>query len=350
MSDQDTAERPAYDGAFKDVFERPDLIQLLIEPDDGTIYDANSAACEFYGFSLGQFRQLKVKDINLMSEAEVQTEMQNAKAEKRPFFRFRHRLADHQVRHVSVNSGLVHVGVHTLLHSVIYDATGRIEAERQREQLTLAMRSTADAVVVTDARGYIQTINEAFTHITGFSSEDVVGQRTSVLKSGVQDPTFYRELWSTVRRGQTWRGTLINRKKDGSTYDASLTISPLSDGKGYVAVQRDITELVQAQHRADAAAQARAIFLATMSHEIRTPLNGIIGLAHLLGATPLNVEQSEYANTIRSAGDSLLAIVNDVLDFSKIGAGEFELDRSQFQLDEMVSTVVEVLKPAARDK
>jgi len=101
---------------------------------------------------------------------------------------------------------------------------------------------------------------------------------------------------------------------------------------------------------AEAAAKARADFLASMSHEIRTPMNGVIAMASLLLETPLSQEQRGYVETIRSCGDSLLALINDILDLSKIDSGQFELDIQPFDLRQCIEDALDVLAPKAAEK
>jgi CheY-like chemotaxis protein/anti-sigma regulatory factor (Ser/Thr protein kinase) len=106
----------------------------------------------------------------------------------------------------------------------------------------------------------------------------------------------------------------------------------------------------EANAELERASRLKSEFLATMSHEIRTPLNGVLGLADLLLATPLDAQQREYATALRSAGDTLLALVNDVLDLSKIEAGHFELESQPFDPRQLVGEVIETLLPPAEAK
>ena len=126
------------------------------------------------------------------------------------------------------------------------DITKRKHAEERLQKLSLAVEQSPASVVITDVQGKIEYVNRKFTQVTGYTSEEAIGQNPRILSSGVVNPDIYRELWSTVLSGNEWRGEFVNRKKNGELYSESASIVPIKDASGNIthllAVKEDITE------------------------------------------------------------------------------------------------------------
>lgn len=207
-------------------------------------------------------------------------------------------------------------------------------------------------VSVTDTKGNITYANDKFCSISGYTQEELIGSNHRLLKSDEHSPEFYRDLWRTIANGKIWHGEIKNRKKLGGSYWVKSTIVPFLDADGkpfkYVAIRTDISaekkkklELAKAHEAAEAANNAKSEFLATMSHEIRTPMTGVIGFADLLLQEDMDNKSRDLVRKIKGSARSLLRIINDILDISKLDAGKVELEYIDFHLPSLIGDVVD---------
>ena len=144
-------------------------------------------------------------------------------------------------------------GVVVAVVETLHDITARIRAEESLRLLAQAVEQTASSIVITDPTGAMQYVNRKFCETTGYELEEVIGQNPRILKSGLQSPQVYAELWETITSGREWRGELHNKRKDGSHLWESATISPILDFSGatsnYLAVKEDITPRKDAERK-----------------------------------------------------------------------------------------------------
>ncbi|MEW6510761.1 MAG: PAS domain S-box protein [Bacteroidota bacterium] len=178
-------------------------------------------------------------------------------------------------------------GFPALLGTVL-DITERRRAEEERTRLYSAVEQTMESVIITDAAGTIQYVNPAFERVTGFSRAEALGQNPRILKSGAQPAEFYRTMWATLKRGEVWAGSLINKRKDGTTYQEEMVISPVRDGAGnvvnYVAVKRDVTRERQIEEhlRQNQKMESLRQLAGGMAHDFNNILNVLLGTFTLL--------------------------------------------------------------------
>ncbi len=255
----------------------------------------------------------------------------------------------------------------------------RRAAEAQLDKFSLAIEQSPEITVITNLAGEIEYVNAAFLSATGYSRGEVIGHNPRLLKSGRTQPETYLDMWASLTRGQTWKGELINRRKDGHKYVAAITIMPLRNREGaishYVGEQEDITEkkrmsaelehyrhhletqvaertreLVAARDDAERLTRVKSAFLANMSHEIRTPINAVLGFAELGLRIEMSARGRGYMEKIHIAASSLLGVINDILDISKLEAGKLELDSTHFRLGEVLHRVAGLFNLKAREK
>ena len=234
--------------------------------------------------------------------------------------------------------------------------------QMQAKRLALVAENANDSVMLMDREGRITWVNESFTRITGYSFDEALGRLPGdLLNSGRTDPATIRLLQDSVRKARPVRVEICNRRKDGQHVwiETSQVAMRNSDGEleTLIAVERDISaakeharQLEEARIAAEEGARAKAEFLATMSHEIRTPMNGVIGMAQLLRDSGLNEEQDLYAGAILSSADTLLMLINDVLDFSKMDAEGVALSRTDFDPRACFEQTMRLLKAGAEAK
>ncbi len=240
--------------------------------------------------------------------------------------------------------------------------TERKLAESQIKKLSTAIEQSPAIVVITDPEGNIEFVNPMFVEITGYTAEEVKGQNPRILKSGLMPQTVYEELWKTILSGDVWYGELQNKKKNGELYWDQAVISAIHDKKGkitnYVAVKLDITEqkrilseLIASKDKAEESDRLKSAFVANISHEIRTPMNGILGFAQLLKDPQLTWEvQAEYIYLIQQSGERMLSLINNLINISRIEAGETILHPGETPVNELLHDLYAFFKPEMNKK
>lgn len=191
----------------------------------------------------------------------------------------------------------------------------------ERERLAAAVEQTSDSVIITDVAGIIEYVNPAFEKASGYRRDEAVGQNPRILKSGHQPAAFYRALWRRLTRGETWTGTLINRRRDGRLYEEEATISPIrgpgGETTGYIAVKRDVTALRAAQsglsrafrERAEVAAALARLQLGRSAEETAALLcDELLGLPGIDAAVIVNFLDWRRAVPLAVAGPAGLPV------------------------------------------
>ena len=236
------------------------------------------------------------------------------------------RLSDHEVRwvHGLGNPVFDEKGQVARLVGVIQDVTERRRVEERINVQASAMTAAANAIVITDRNGIIEWVNPAFTKLTGYTAEEVVGSSPRLLKSNHHPPGFYANLWATVLTGNVWHSEIINRRKDGQLYTEDMTITPVRDVDGqvahFVAVKQDVTDQRQLEKRMQQAQKMEAIgtLAGGIAHDFNNILAAMFGYAYLLqqDTDGIPAAQENIAEILKAAGRAK-DLVQQILTFSR---------------------------------
>ncbi|MGB3095798.1 MAG: PAS domain S-box protein [Candidatus Deferrimicrobiaceae bacterium] len=215
-------------------------------------------------------------------------------------------------------------GTITGIMSIITDVTERKKSEETLLRLATAVEQSAEIILITDPSGAIEYVNPAFERITGYHRDEVLGKNPRLLKSGMQDHSFYEELWKTLTRGDVWSGVFQNLRKDGTLYEEEAVISPVRDASGevinYVAVKRDVTNERRVEEQLRQAQKMEAVgrLAGGIAHDFNNLLTAITGYTDLL---LMDLPEGELAHRevleIRKAGDRAASLTRQLLAFSR---------------------------------
>jgi len=255
------------------------------------------------------------------------------------------------------------------LSEALNSASLRLNQQQQAikmasDRMRAMLHNAADAIITTDETGTVESFNPAAETIFGYSASEMIGQPLDHLlperfvaahRQHLQK--FASDAHSDLNMRK--RPEVFGKRKDGSEFFAEASISRVEEnGKLFLTVfLRDISERMEIMHdfenarrEAEQANQAKSAFLAAMSHEIRTPMNGVIGMVDVLSQSPLQAPQVEMVNVIKESAFSLLSIIDDILDLSKIEVGKLEIENAPTAVADTVERVCDMLDRLAVKK
>lgn len=240
------------------------------------------------------------------------------------------------------------------------------EREQANKWNRTILNNLGDGIYTLDSSGNLTYLNNEAEKMLGWTFEELKGKPIHPIihyqkPDGSHLPFEECPISLSMKNNDVYRSdNEVFFHKDGSRIQISMVGAPLLDHNtliGSVACFRDVSQqksikaqLLKAKENAEQISRLKSEFLSTMSHEIRTPMNGIIGMTDLLFDTPLNEEQLEFANIIKSSSQALLTIINDILDFSKIEAGQLTIESTEFSLQNVLEGSADVLATKAYEK
>jgi PAS domain S-box-containing protein len=256
-------------------------------------------------------------------------------------------------------------GVPAQLLAVSRDITRQKHHESALEAVASQYRAFANAIpaiaFTMTPNGTLEFVNGRWTEYTGHSPEEGLAKGL-ISVTHTAERRILAEAWACLESGEPTQAEIRLRRASDGVYRWHLVRAvPIHDSEGKIVqwfgTGTDIDDqkqaeaaIAQARDAALNAATVKSQFVATMSHEIRTPISGVIGMTELLLITALSEEQREYANVVRDSGQSLLRVINDILDYSKLDAGKLQLESVPFDVESQIKSVTDLLRAQIVDK
>ncbi|MCD6367315.1 MAG: PAS domain S-box protein, partial [Bacteroidales bacterium] len=352
---------------FRTLFDDAVLPKLLIDPKTGKFTDANKAACKLYGYSKQQLLTLTTRNLSLLSTKEFQQQTDELLNGEKYIFYSRHKTAKGEIKDVEIFSDKLLINDTSYIFSTITDVSESLRVNyMQKKEHDLAFMGVWNFKFNTNE----VIVCEHASNIYGYD-----GKTSLTIEEVQQVPlpqfrkTLDKALENTVKNNAPYDVELqIKRANDGALRYIHSVAEYDKDKNELFGIIQDITEhkhieteltnkneefaaineeyLVKNEELDDALKKAqesdrlKSVFLANMSHEIRTPMNGIIGFADLLSTTELPVtDQKQFLQIIKNSGEQLLQIINDILDYSKLEAGQMTVAKEKVSLMEVIHKI-----------
>ncbi len=245
-----------------------------------------------------------------------------------------------------------------IIRDITDDKAVKQELQQSEKLYYRLFEESRDAIYISGVRGDLQEVNQASLELFGYDREEMIGMNALRLYYDAEDR---RKFTETIQRDGSVSNYEVNLvTKEGEVINCVLSSSTRRNANmeiiGYHGIIRDITEqkrtseLIKAKELAEKSASMKERFLANMSHEIRTPMNAVIGMTNLLQDTGITHAQKKYVDGIKGASEHLLVIINDILDFSKIEAGRLEIETIEFDVLDVLKSVIQTFKFKAAEK
>jgi len=352
---------------------------LLINSETMEAEEFNDAVCDMLGYSREEFKTLQLNDYEIIeSPEETAARVKRILQGSREEFETKHKTKDGKILDVHVIAKSIELRGYRYIFAQFMDVTANKRAQQelaeQKESFEKVINTAPDAIFIKDGESRYRLANKALEKVFGMKAEEIVGKTDYDLSpteeeteefinddlevlNGKEKLDFEEQLTDAegnVRWFQTQKVPIKYRGMNcllGIARD--ITESKIAEQKVYAyasEVELKNIELEQTRNEAIQASKAKSEFLANMSHEIRTPMNSIIGMAELLKETQLDEEQQDYIEIFRNAGESLLTLINDILDLSKIEAGQIELEEEDFNIITIIDKTIELMAFRAQQK
>ncbi len=336
------------------------IITLLIDPKNGQIIDANNKALEVYGYTKEELSKMTIKDINMLSEQQIQEEMINAKNENRSFFYFPHKTAFGNIIEMEVESYPTTIDGRVLLYSLIQPSSKMNYLDKLFAKYFV---SSTNAILILNNKLEIKNFNTSFAQMFNLTPKQILGKKLSNIFIS-ENKKRINEFNETLTQGKvSFLDTQIKTQDSLTKYYSVEAIPTIYKDIFYGAVllfnnrtekavseQKKSRKYKEALKKAELYRQQKQEFFSRMSHNMKTPLNAILAYSEFgkLEKDPHLV--FDYFNQINQSSKFLLELVEDVLNLNKIESGKVKLNPTPMSKKDLLTTVLKTINIYAKEK
>ncbi len=349
---------------FRQIFHNMQDIYVLTDI-EGTILEVSPSVSRFLHYEREELLGTLVQNI-YYDQNDRQDLLREAKEKGE--------LLDYELRLRNKNNELVWASINNLnlldgqgnllgIESMVRDISFRKHAEDEMRKLSTAVEHSPVSIIISDLEGKIVYANPKAVETTGYSLEELLGQNPRVLKSGETDQQEYKQLWENISTGKQWSGTFHNKKKDGTLYWESSSISPIMDSTGriinYVAVKEDITEkkrinddLIDSEAKLKAANQTKDKLFSIIGHDLRSSIGSFGPILELL-TDEGNLDETEKSvllNALLQGSRTAYNLLENLLSWASGQSGRISLEPAYFNIKEVIDSNIDLLSSSSLQK
>lgn len=337
-------------------------VEGIIIHKEGIIIDTNASAQKMTGYDAEYLKGKSIYEFIHSNSVELSKknvavkyagifELEIVRKDKTTF------IAEIEAKNVIINQKKVRV-------VAIRDITKRKIDEKEILQLSTAITQSPASVVITDLNGNIEYVNQKFTDVTGYTYDEAIGKNPRILKTKHTVSDDYKEMWSTIASGKTWRGEFLNKRKDGTHYWELASISPIIDEKGniikYLAIKEDITErkkteaaLIKSEKELTQANATKNVFFSVIAHDLIGPVGNFFQLLNLLKNNfndISNDEKLDYIDLLMELSSKTNNLLEDLLLWARIQMNTLDFSIKSVNLKTLIESSIEIVEERAGKK